>query len=112
MMIHKDLTPSRWFKFSLFEQLANVGTDIARVIQWKSQGKLDESQKAFERALELLDLTIVDPKNKGASLKELVRTREALIDYFMYDNEYNTTDEQWQNYFYDFNYAAAIMKGK
>ncbi len=111
-MIHKDLTPERWFKFSLFEQLANVGTDIARVIQWRNRGDVDHSKRAFDRALELLDLTIADPKNRGAKLKELLRTREALIDYFLYDNEYRTTDEQWQNYFYDFNYAAAIMRGR
>jgi hypothetical protein len=39
-------------------------------------------------------------------LKEWLRTREALVDHFVYDNGYQTTDEQWQNYFYSFNYAA------
>ncbi len=92
-MIHKDLTPEHWFKFSLFEQLANVDCDIERTIQWKKNGNLDYSKKSFERALELLDLTIADPKNRGGSLRELLRTREALIDYFLYDNEYGTNDE-------------------
>jgi hypothetical protein len=112
MIIHKDLEPSRWFKFSLFEQLANVGTDIERTIYWRKQGNSDYSIKAFERALELLDLTIADPKNKGGSLKEIVRVREALVDHFVYDNEYATTDELWQQYFFDFNYAAALQRGK
>lgn len=112
MRIHTDLTLERWFQFSLFEQLANVGTDIARTIQWQKSGKVNYSEKAFERALELLDLTIIDPKNKGGSRKELVRVREALKDYFVYDNEYQTTEEFWQQYFYHFNYAAAIQRGK
>jgi len=112
MMIHKDLEPSRWFKFSLFEQLANIGTDIERTIQWKKNGNLQYSQDAFWRALELLDFTIADPKNKGGSLKELLRMREVLIDYFIYDNEYSSTDKSWQDYFYQFNYAAAMQKGK
>ena len=111
-MIHKNLTPEHWFTFSLFEQLANVGTDIERTIQWKAKNNLDYCQKAFERALELLDLTIADPKNKGARLKELVRVREALVDHFVYDNEYATTDESWQKYFFDFNYAAALQRGR
>ncbi len=111
-MIHKGLTLEHWFKFSLFEQLANVGMDIERTIQWKKNGNADYSKKAFDRALELLDLTIADPKNRGGSLKELLRTREALIDYFVYNNEYLTHDELWQRYFFDFNYAAAIQKGK
>lgn len=112
MKIHTDLTPERWFKFSIFEQLANVGTDIARTIQWKKNANLEYSEKAFERAMEFLDLTISDPKNKRGTLKELVRVREALKDYFVYDNEYKTTEEFWLQYFYDFNYAVAIQKGK
>ncbi len=112
MRLHKNLTNERWFKFSLFEQLANVGTDIERVIYWKNAQNLDYSQKAFERALELLDATIADPKNRGPRLKELLRVREALIDYFVYDNEYSTSDSLWQDYFYHFNYAAALAKGK
>ena len=109
---HKGLTPERWFKFTLCEQLANIGADIDRTIRWKARGDLKMSSDAFERALELLDLTRLDPKNRGGKLKELCRVREALIDHFMYDNEYQTTDEMWSQYFLDFNFAAAIAKGK
>jgi hypothetical protein len=112
MKIHTNLTLQRWFKFSLLEQLANVGCDVERTIQWKNNGNSEYSKQAFERALELLDLTITDPKNKGATLKELVRTREALVDHFVYDNEYSTTDEIWQDYFFQFNYAAALQRGR
>ena len=81
MKIHKELAAGRWFEFSLMEQLANVGTDIERTIRWKQKGNLEYSQKAFERALELLDLTIADPKHRKR-LKELTRTREVLVDYY------------------------------
>lgn len=112
MIIHKEYAGVKWFKFSLFEQLANVGMDIERTIRWRKKGNLEYSKQAFERALELLDFTVADPKNKGPRLKEIVRSREALVDHFVYDNEYNTTDEQWQKYFYQFNYAAALERGK
>lgn len=109
--IYKIL-PERWFKFSLFEQLANVGTDIDRAIRYKNTGAMLDSKAAFYRALELLDLTIADPKSRGPRLKELLRVREALIDYFMYDNEYGSTDQAWQDYFFAFNYAAALERGR
>lgn len=108
-MIHKELAGGRWFKLSLVEQLANVGSDVVRTIKWKNKGNIKRSKNAFERALELLDLTIADPKNRFR-LKEILRTREALIDYFIFDNEYSSTDKLWEKYFYNFNYAAALRR--
>ena len=46
-MIHNDLTLERWSKFSLAMQLANVGCDVERTIQWKKKGNLDFSEKSF-----------------------------------------------------------------
>jgi hypothetical protein len=111
VIVHKELAEGRWFKLSLVEQLANVGSDVYRTIQWKNKGESEYSQNAFERVLELIDLTVADPKNKGR-LREVLRVREALVDYFVYDNEYSSTDEAWQNYFYNFNYAAALKRGR
>lgn len=107
---HKDLTREHWFKFSLMIQLANVGCDIDRAILARNQGDEESSRYAFERAMELLDLTIEDPKNRGPRLRELTRTREALKDYFLCDNEYQTTDQQWHDYFYQFGWAAALER--
>lgn len=107
---HRELTPERWFLFSLAEQLAHVGCEIERTIRWRNKGNMEYSRLSFERALELLLLTKIDPKYKGARRRELCRTYEALVDHFVYDNEYNTTDACWQNYFYQFNYAAALER--
>ncbi len=109
--LHKGLTPERWARFSLMEQLANVGMDVERTISWKKKGDLEYSRKAFERALDLLYLTIADPKNKKR-LYEILRMKETLLDHFLSNNEYATTDESWQQYFYGFNYAAAIARGR
>lgn len=104
MKYHKELTVGRWNKFNLFEQMANIGSEVFRAISWKNKdSKL--SQLSFERALELFDLTIQDTKNKK-SLKEICRTRESWVDYFVGDNEYKSTDKSWQKYFYAFNWAA------
>lgn len=103
---HKKLASGKWRKLSFFEQMANIGSEIQRTINWREKNS-KYSQLAFERALELIDLTIEDKKNhKRGRLKELLRIREILADYFYFDNIYKSTDKNWQNYFLAFNYAA------
>ena len=106
MKLHQDLTAAHWRKFNIFEQMANIGAEIGRTLNWQEKSPSD-SRMAFERALELLDLTIADPKNRNR-LKELLRLRETLADYFVFDNEYSSSKESWNNYFYAFNYAARL----
>jgi hypothetical protein len=102
--LHQELAGGKWNAISFFEQMANIGSEIGRTMAWRSKNT-PYSQQAFDRALELLDLTINDSKNAGR-LKELLRVREILIDYFQCDNQYGSNDTLWENYFYCFNYAA------
>ena len=111
MIIHKTLTNGRWFELSLAQQLSNVGCDIDRAIRWRNRGDAEMSQNACDRALELLQFTIADPKNKK-KLRELTRVKECFLDYFMGDNQYSFTDEYWHKYFMYFNYIYAYQKGK
>ncbi len=111
-MYHKELTPEQWFQFSTNEQLGNVACDIGRTIDWRKRDDIQNSEAAFARALELLDLTIDDPKNKGSRCEELCHVREKLIDHFMGGNTYNTTDEEWDKYFYALLYIAALEREK
>lgn len=106
---HKNLAAGRWFELSFMEQMANIGADVGRAISWKNKGDSKYSREAFYRALELLYLTIDDAKNRSR-LKELTRLYEVLVDYFAYDNQYSSSDELWCNYFYPFNYAAALER--
>lgn len=104
---HKGLAAGRWYSLSFVEQMANIGSEVERAISWRKKGKLESSRSAFDRALELLDLTIADDKNVSR-LKEIVRTREVLADHFAFDNIYCSTDENWQKYFLAFNFAARL----
>jgi len=108
MVYHKSLSEKKWFSLNIFEQMANIGAEVGRALNWKKKNQKD-SIMAFERALELLDLTIKDPKNK-IRLKELLRLRETLCDYFYFDNQYHSTAKSWDKYFYAFNYAARLGK--
>ncbi|MEK7579931.1 MAG: hypothetical protein AAB469_01940 [Patescibacteria group bacterium] len=105
---HKDLAQGRWFAFSFFGQMANIGSEVERAMKWREKRK-EYSRLASDRAIELLDLTTSDSKNKKR-LKELFRLREVLADYFYFDNIYKSSDISWHNYFNAFNYAAAINR--
>ncbi|KKQ21517.1 MAG: hypothetical protein A3G45_02390 [Candidatus Staskawiczbacteria bacterium RIFCSPLOWO2_12_FULL_37_15] len=108
MFFHKELTKEKWQKLPFFEQMANIGAEIGRTMNWQKKDK-ELSDAAFYRGIELLDSTIEDKKNRK-KLKELCRLRETLADYFCFDNIYGSTDEKWNNYFYPFNYAARAGK--
>lgn len=103
---HQQLAAGRWKKLNFFEQMAHIGSEVGRAISWRHKNQ-EYSLKAVDRALELLDLTIADIKNKSR-LKELTRLREALVDYFYFDNQFASSDNAWQNYFYAFNYASRV----
>jgi len=102
---HKDLASGRWGQLSFSEQMANIGSEVERALNWQAKGNLAYSQKAFERALELLDLTL-DSVTSPSRLKEIARLREAIADYFVGANQFKSTEISWRRYFSPFAYAA------
>ena len=53
---------------------------------------------AFIRSLELFDLS-KKSKFTYPQYKELLRMREIWVDFFKYDNRYNSTEESINKYF-------------
>lgn len=104
-MHHKSLANGRWFELTLVEQMGNIGSEVSRAIKAQERHKEDRKEKALERALELIDLTIQDPKN-STRLKEVCRTREVLCDYFYCDNIYKSTGESLNKYFLPYGEVA------
>lgn len=108
-IFHKELG-LRWKTFSILEQMANIGAEVGRVILWRKKENYEMSKNALYRALELIDFSIDDSKN-NRSLKEILRVRELLVDYFVGDNIYHSTDQAWEKYFYPFNLAVRNQIG-
>lgn len=102
---HKDLAQGRWAKMSLAEQMANIGSEVGRALNWRNKGNADLSQRSFFRALELIDLTVYSIR-KYSKLKEILRTREALVDFFCGKNEMLSSDAIWKKHFDQFVYLA------
>ncbi|MCX5657716.1 MAG: hypothetical protein NTZ48_05785 [Candidatus Omnitrophica bacterium] len=106
---HKDLAAGRWSKLSFLEQMANIGGEVERALNWRAKNNISYCQQAVERALELISLTIEGVRN-SAHLKELVRVREAILDYFFGANQFISSDILWRKYFSHFAYATRRNK--
>ena len=86
--------------------MGNIGSEVGRSINARAAGNDKRMNGALDRALELFDLTIADPKNRGACLKEICRAREVVCDFLFGDNEYSSTGESLDRYFMAFALAA------
>lgn len=113
-IIHKELASGKWQTLSLMEQMGNIGSEVSRARHWspyerspEGGQKKDEKlfQNAVERALELFDLTLDDPRWKGR-LREIARSREVFCDAISGGKEYNSTLESLDKYFLNFAFAA------
>ena len=102
---HRGLAEGRWQQLSFIEQMANIGSEVGRALSWRAKDNPIYCQRAFERALELIDLTLEGAKG-FPRLKELTRLREALVDYFYGENEFMSSEASWNNYFHHFLWAA------
>lgn len=104
---HQKLSSGAWQKLTFTEQMANIGSEVIRANNWKEKGNQRYSRLAADRALELLYLTIDDPKNYSR-LKELARLYEILGDCLYGDNLYQSDAQKLNNYFLAFNFAARL----
>ena len=104
---HAGLAAGRWKEMSLVEQMANIGSEVNRALNWKAKNNEPFCQKAVDRALELLDLSL-ENTTEFPRLRELTRTREALVDYFMGNNSYHSSEHIWRKSFLF--YAVALRK--
>jgi hypothetical protein len=102
---HKDLAAGRWKELSFIEQMANIGSEVERALNWQARNNQDYCRWAFERALELIDLTL-DSVKAPSRLRELCRLREGLAEYFTGSNTFKFTDAALRRYFSHFLFAC------
>lgn len=111
MFIHQDYAKGRWFSLSFEEQMGNVGSEVGRTLKRYQEGNQGYFQKAFDRALEPLDLTASDERwRRTPRLREILRSREVFCDYFFGGNQYFSTPESLEKYFFHYALAARMSK--
>jgi hypothetical protein len=85
-MSHVPIDQTRWFTLSLMEQLGNIGSEVGRAKNWMEKDPT-RFQGARDRALELFDITLLDPRWNAARQKEIALIRE----FFLSATEENST---------------------
>lgn len=76
MTAFPGLAAGRWHTLSLVEQLANAGSEVDRALRARAASQDDRFARALDRALELFDLTVADPRWAGPRRREILRARE------------------------------------
>jgi hypothetical protein len=74
---------------------------VSRALRARAKGNESRMRAALERALELFDLTITDPRfvtERG----EVVCASEVVCDFLVGDNDYQTTPGSLEAYFLAF----------
>lgn len=103
---HLSQAAQSWPKFSIEEQLGNIGSEVSRAI--RAKGDAEYYWGAICRALDLFYLTIGDPRWKGR-LKEIVRAKELFCAAALGSSEFKTTLEELDRYF---TYFALIARAR
>ncbi len=80
--IHQDLAQGRWQQMSLMEQLANVGSEFGRALKSKQAQNEARFESALVRMLDLLYLTLSDPRWSLPRKREIARLKETILEGF------------------------------
>ena len=96
-----------WADMDVFNQMGNIGSEVGRALTAKRQGKLNRSQAALYRGLDLIDETaqLWASKNK-AGLRELLYARELFAESVTTDK----IDPTLEAYFMQFAVAARLTR--
>ncbi|HEC64319.1 MAG TPA: hypothetical protein ENI23_03400 [bacterium] len=85
LKLHKNLKSERWGKFSVKQRELMIGNELNRAKNWIEKNDLEEVNNCYERALELLDLT-VEITESGNRLREYLRLREMMGKLYIEKN--------------------------
>ncbi len=91
------ISPQRWRQFSLSQQLGHVASEIARARHWEEEKDELSRNHALERALELIDLTVTDERFRKR-LKEILRLREVVCDWYSGTGTYLVSPRELEEY--------------
>jgi hypothetical protein len=84
--IHKNLTQEKWDELSRDKQILNVAAELIRAKNMLAKERNEHFLNCLERALELIDL-IINNKKWYSGLKEILRFREVLGEFYIGSNK-------------------------
>jgi hypothetical protein len=79
---HKTLTPEKWKAYSFSRQILMIANELNRAGNWIVKNDYAEVKRCYERALELLWITVEALENKR-KLRELLRFRDLVAFFYL-----------------------------
>lgn len=108
MTIHKGLKEGAWASMSFCLQMGNIGAEVSRAFKWKDKNNDNLSYSAFERALELIELTAENAKSLSVR-REVLRLKEYFIYAFMFEKN-SILYEKEKNYLNKYLFSFTMLK--
>jgi hypothetical protein len=82
MTQHASLSPERWAKFNLNQQILMIGNEMNRAAQLMRPEDREHLTLSYERILRLTDLT-VEVNSRQALRRELLRWRDLIAELYI-----------------------------
>jgi hypothetical protein len=79
MTQHSSIAPERWALFTVGQQILQIGAEMQRGLKFLAPGRLAYLRGCYERAVELVDLTVQVNENAGLR-RELNLWRGVVLD--------------------------------
>lgn len=100
------LLMTNWQELSIYEQMANVGSEVQRLFTWQERGKPEMATRAAERAVDLVEKTMADQKNQRYR-KELQKLKQLIVEFSGQSGEApNTRPATLKKYFLSYGLAV------
>lgn len=82
---HKDLTVEKWRKFPFYKQILMIASELQRANSWIRREDFTEVKLCYERALELIFITIENLLlcHIDNRIRELLRFKELLQEEYI-----------------------------
>ena len=82
MTQHASLPPERWARFSLGQQILQIGAEMQRALTFMRAERALELRSCYERAMALVDLTVEVQPDKSLR-RELLRWRGVIAELYL-----------------------------
>jgi hypothetical protein len=79
---HASLTPERWGRFDLDQQILMIANEMGRASGLMEPDSLPSLRRTYERVLRLVDLTVATRNRKGLR-RELLRWRDLVAALYV-----------------------------
>jgi hypothetical protein len=102
---------NRWAKFTLFEQMGNIGSEVGRTF---SAGRKQDSDAVFKAVIRTLDLFAATAelvaKSSSSRTKEVLRAKDQYLQIVLSKTFNSVEAQQIERYFMEFARATRSQR--